>query len=686
LSNQNREGTIHILVTKDMLLKQWVFMVPFLLITSQFDLSAFTPNTYKFIQTSDGKEDNNIHIMVNHLTTSKTSKKNNHNIYDFFNKHIHMCKSDQNSVVKAQENLGSILLGDRIYELPYTQSEETVFGVDKFCQKICSSSISTKDADFINGLIVDNYQYQWFIDDLPLGSHYTLKHNENDEESVDYYSNSFGVGIYDDKNEGSDFYKKPLIFNHFDIIIEYSTYDVLGSERIKDNTEYVIVATHITPYSIHRNEYKDTNKAKKNYCSFTGQPKELLLDKETDIDYTVSIKYVENKTILFKNRWDKYLALQKMIISNDWNNILILLAINLVLSLTIYKLVMWNMNKYKQQNAIEKTLDMEFDEDQGWKLLLGDIYRQPNKLSLLCTLVGTGIQTMVTALLISFLGASGILPMGDRGLLATASILVFSLLPFITSFTSMKLYLMYEGRLFKRNMTLNCCLVPLFVFALLLLTNISNVIKLPSHIHSPSVIPLKTLFVFIPIWLVLYIPSSVLGSVVAKKTTDTEKQPRKVNKIQRLIPAQPLFSKMLFLCILVSALPFSSVFLVIKHTFGGDILVSGLIPKDQFVLISVSLIVVAYNCFIMGVIITYSLLIFENWKWSWKVFMTLFVGMFTYTFVYGCFIIDAYHNIVKYLALGLLLGLICGSFSFLGGIVCVKKMFNEKTSAPERLA
>lgn len=668
-----------------MLLKHWAVIVSFICISTQFDILPSSPKTYKFVQTADGEEDNNLHIMVNHLTTTTSSKKNNHNIYDFFNKHIHMCKSTVKSIEQAKENLGSILLGDRIYELPYTQDNEIVFGVDKSCQKICSSTISTEDANFINNLIVDNYQYQWFIDDLPLGSHYTIQKSHSDEQPEDYYSNSFGVGIYDVENEKSEFYKKPLIFNHFDIVVEYSKYGVAKNEKIKDNTEYVVVATHITPFSIKRNDYKSSKNGKKNYCSFTGHPKELLLDKQTDIDYTISIKYIENNTVPYKDRWDKYLALQKMIISNDWKNILVLLCVNLILSLATYKLVMWNMNKYKRQNAVEKTLDMEFDDDHGWKLLLGDIYRQPGKLSLLCTLVGSGIHTLATALIISFMGASGILPVGNRGLLATASILVFSLLPFITSFTSMKLYLLYEGRLFKRNMTLNCCLVPLFTFGLLLSTNISNVVKLPSHIHSPSVIPLKVLIAFIPMWLILYVPSALLGSVLAKKTTRSDKQPRKVNKIQRLIPPQPFFSKMIFLCILVSALPFSSVFLIIKHTFGNDILISGLIPKEQYVLLSVSLIVVAYNCFIMGVIITYSLLIFENWKWCWKAFMTLFIGMFGYTFVYGCFIIDAYHNIVKYLALGLLLGLICGSFSFLGGIVCVKKMFSEKGHTSDRL-
>ncbi|CAI8502048.1 unnamed protein product [Hanseniaspora opuntiae] len=180
-----------------MLLKHWAVIVSFICISTQFDILPSSPKTYKFVQTADGEEDNNLHIMVNHLTTTTSSKKNNHNIYDFFNKHIHMCKSTVKSIEQAKENLGSILLGDRIYELPYTQDNEIVFGVDKSCQKICSSTISTEDANFINNLIVDNYQYQWFIDDLPLGSHYTIQKSHSDEQPEDYYSNSFGVGIYD---------------------------------------------------------------------------------------------------------------------------------------------------------------------------------------------------------------------------------------------------------------------------------------------------------------------------------------------------------------------------------------------------------------------------------------------------------------------------------------------------------
>lgn len=645
-----------------------IFLVGFLGLSEQFNLPKFSPNTYSL--TKNGVEgSNNIHIMVNHLTTSKLSKVNNHNMYDFFNKHIHMCKSE-NGNTKAQENLGSILLGDRIYELPFTQNKAITFGVDVKCQNICSSTISPEDAKFIDSLIVDEYQYQWFIDDLPIGYKYNIK-NKGSEDIIEYYSNSFDVGYYDDSNEKSDYYNKPLIYNHFNIMIEYSEINT---------DEYVIVGTTVTPLSIKRNEYQNNLKTISNYCSFTGNPKELSLDRETSIDYTISVKYIKTENISYDQRWNRYLALQKLIISGDWNSLLILLGVNLVLSIAIYKVVLWNMNKYKQQNSFEKTLDMEFDDDQGWKLLLGDIYRQPPKLSLLCSLVGSGIHLLVTCIIIGILGSVGLLSPGNRGIVATGAILIFTLLPGITSFISMRLYIFYDGRLFKRNMTLNCCLVPFLAFGLLLSINLINIIKLPSHIHSPSVVPFKTLFVFIPMWLIVYIPSSILGSVIAKKIYGGEKTQRKVNKIQRLIPPQPFFSKLIILCVLVTALPFSSLFLVLKHTFTDDVIVNGVIPKEQFILICASLIVVAYNCFIMGVIISYFLLLLENWKWCWKVYMTLFMGMFLYIFVYGCVVVESYHNFVKYLSLGLLIGMICGSFSFLGGIVCIKKMFGDKSS------
>lgn len=643
--------------------------VVFIKVSEQFNLPKFSPETYSLKKVDADSETNRIHIMVNHLTNSKTTASKDHNMYDFFNKHIHMCKSETGNS-RSQENLGSILLGDRIYELPFTQNEVTTFGKDVTCKKICSSIITPEDSKFIDSLIIDEYQYQWFIDDLPVGYREKLQ-TKGSDETIEYYSNSFDVGYYDNSNEHSDFYQKPLIYNHFDIIIEYS----------ETNTdEYVIVGSTITPLSIKRADYKNNKKTIKNYCSFTGNPKELVLDEETNVDYTISIQYRKVEDVLFDERWNKYLALQKLLISNDWNNLIILLAVNLLFSIAIYNIVFWSMNKYKQQKSIEKTLDMEFDEDQGWKLLLGDIYRQPPNLSLLCTLVGSGVHIMLTCLIIGVLGSVGLLSQGSRGIVLTIAILIFTLLSGVTSFISMKLYLSYGGKLFKKNMVLNCCLVPFVAFGLLLLINLVNIIKLPSHIHSPAVIPLKTLLVFLPMWILVYVPGSLIGSVIAKRFFNDDKSPRKINKIQRLIHPQPFFSKLVFLCVLVSPLPFSSVFLVLKHTFVNDIIVNGIIPKEQFIVICASLLVVAYNCFIMGVIISYFLLILENWKWCWKVYMTLFTGMLLYIFVYGCFVVENYHNFVKYLTLGLLIGMICGSFSFLGGVVCIKRLFSQKST------
>jgi transmembrane 9 superfamily protein 2/4 len=79
---------------------------------------------------------------------------------------------------------------------------------------------------------------------------------------------------------------------------------------------------------------------------------------------------------------------------------------------------------------------------------------------------------------------------------------------------------------------------PLFVFSILFMINFTNWVE-----QSEAAIPFPTILVIVTIYLLLSIPNVWLGSFIGFKK-GTMKNPGKINKLSRDIPAQPWYFRM----------------------------------------------------------------------------------------------------------------------------------------------
>ena len=71
----------------------------------------------------------------------------------------------------------------------------------------------------------------------------------------------------------------------------------------------------------------------------------------------------------------------------------------------------------KEDEEIDETL-----EETGWKLVHGDIFRPPTKSTILCALVGSGIQIGMMGLITIIVAMFGMLSPSARGSLITGNI------------------------------------------------------------------------------------------------------------------------------------------------------------------------------------------------------------------------------------------------------------------------
>mgnify|MGYP001997370951 FL=1 len=103
-------------------------------------------------------------------------------------------------------------------------------------------------------------------------------------------------------------------------------------------------------------------------------------------------------------------------------------------------------------NAIEASDEME--EETGWKLVHGDVFRPPALPMLLSVFVGTGVQTLAMSIITMCFAVLGFLSPANRGGLMTAMLLLFVLMGVPAGYSSAFLHKSLKGTDWKKNIVL----------------------------------------------------------------------------------------------------------------------------------------------------------------------------------------------------------------------------------------
>lgn len=120
-----------------------------------------------------------------------------------------------------------------------------------------------------------------------------------------------------------------------------------------------------------------------------------LNEKTTDITYTYSVLWLEDKEVTWSTRWNLYLVNTDTQV--HWYSIVNSMVIMLFLTGMVAIIIMRTLNKDIALYNEEEMKD-EHDDTTGWKLVHGDVFRTPKYSSLLCCLLGSGVQILAMAL------------------------------------------------------------------------------------------------------------------------------------------------------------------------------------------------------------------------------------------------------------------------------------------------
>lgn len=548
---------------------------------TSFEKDALVPLNVNSLTPALSRNDEQIHAVV---------------AYDYYHPAFRFCPPE-GGPQWVRESLGSIIFGDRIRTSPF----ELHMGRNETCKALCESApFDQQAAGFVNARIEQAYNVNFLIDGLP-----AAELHEDPYTGEIYSSPGFPLGRL--KEDGT-----PVLHNHWDIIVDYHKAGLRGKN-------YRVVGVIVSPRSDADARRKANGQAE---CGTTGR--ELILNEkggETSVTYTYSIYWRESPTA-WATRWDKYLHVEDPKI--HWfsliNSTIFVVFLLGMVSTILLRALRKDIARYNRLDNINlddlsgtsAVGEDDIQEDSGWKLVHGDVFRSPRHALLLSVLLGNGAQLFFMVGFTVLFAMLGFLSPANRGFLTTVGMLLYTVFGFVGGYVSSRAYKTFGGEQWKLNMAATPALVPGIVFGTFFLMNLFVWFR-----GSSGAVPLSTMLAIIGIWFVISVPLSVAGSWFGFKAPALE-PPTRVNQIPRQIPQVSRSLKLWPSILMTGVLPFCAIFVELYFIM-TSLWTSKIYYMFGFLFICYGLMVLTSAC--TTVLLVYFMLCAEDYRWQLRAFI-----------------------------------------------------------------
>jgi len=551
---------------------------------------------------------NDIKLFVNRLNSEESVIPYEYTYFDF-------CQTKETH--SPAENLGQVVFGERIRPSPYKLS----FGEDKKCEQVCDTKVykanneqdKAKLAMLKKGMLM-NYQHHWIVDNMPVTWCYKVEHQQH------YCATGFPMGCYVDEqgnakdacvinaefNKANTYY----LFNHVDITISYH------NGQKEDWGKYLgstlggrIVAVKLEPKSINHGD-KPAEACKDPLTPPMGIPGGDITE-DLKITYSYSVTYQENQDIKWSSRWDY--ILESMPHTNiQWFSIINSLVIVMFLSGMVAMILMRTLHKdIARYNQIDSGEDAQ--EEFGWKLVHGDVFRPPRKGMLLSVFIGSGTQLISMVSITLAFACLGFLSPANRGALMTCALVLYVCLGTPAGYVASRIYKSFGGEKWKSNVLLTSMLCPGVVFAHFFVMNL-----VLWYYGSSAAIPFFTLVALLALWFGVSVPLTFVGAYFGFRKPCIE-QPVRTNQIPRQIPDQSLYTQPLLGIMMGGVLPFGCIFIQLFFVL-NSIWSSHIYYMYGFLFLVYLILII--TCSETTILLSYFHLCAEDYDWWWRSFLT----------------------------------------------------------------
>ena len=573
-------------------------------LASAFYLPGLTPTNYR--------QGDLVQLNVNHLTPSTAQRDATVRSvfsFDYYHHAFRFCPPKGGPVYES-ESLGSILFGDRIQSSPFRLH----MAQNQTCKAVCNPvTFEPRAAKFVNRRVWQNYNLNMLIDGLPAGTNF-----RDLITGTEFYQPGFPLGqVVGDR---------PQLNNHWEFYIEYHEFR---------KGEYRVVGVEVKPYSMGQSKRTGTGSDFAADCGSGAVTQKLSETTNTQVTWTYSVFWVKSPTS-FATRWDKYLHVYDpkiqwlSLISSAVLFLFLVSVVSGILARTLKK----DIARYNRLDSIRlddldgNDVEDGVQEDSGWKLVHGDVFRPPKHSLMLSVLVGNGAQLfMMTGFTIAF-AVVGFLSPSNRGSLATVMILLYTVFGFVGGYASSRVYKSFRGTSWKQLFIYTPSAVPILVFSTFFLLNFFVWIR-----GSSGAVPFTTMLVIVGLWFLISVPLSIAGSWLGFKQTLAD-PPVRTNQIPRQIPPATGYLRLAPSMLAVGILPFWAIFIELYFIM-QSLWSNRIYYMFGFLFLSFGLLIVTSAA--VTIMMIYFLLCAENYHWQWRAFASSGASagyLFAYSLLY----------------------------------------------------
>lgn len=471
------------------------------------------------------------------------------------------------------------------------------------CKVLCSKgtdqsepALTRADVDLFVSRIKDDYNINWMVDNLPAAAAGLL------EGGSVLYARGIPVGGVE-RNTGEYF-----VYNHHKLLIKYHEDPSYEGARV--------VGFEVYPMSV-----KQTTDISKDCDSATGmsedQPHMLLTGADAKGDaYKITFSYDVfwvPSDIQWASRWDIYLSMGGLYSDNvHWfsifNSLIIAVFLTGLVAMIMVRALKMDIQRYNRVLSEEEKAEEQ--EEKGWKLVHGDVFRPPTVLPMtFAVLMGIGCQLLCMSLATIVFAAVGFLSPANRGSLAIALLLLFLLFGIVAGYTAARLHKAFGGVQWQRATLITALGFPGFIFGVLFILN-----SAVATTGSANTVAIASMVTVLALWLLLSVPLVFAGAFYGFKAEKIE-YPTRVSTMPRQIPPQPWYLSTPVIMAVGGILPFGTVFVELFFVLTS-------LWMDQYYYVFGFLLLVwtllCITCAEISIVLAYFALCSEDYKWWWR--------------------------------------------------------------------
>ncbi|XP_066360013.1 transmembrane 9 superfamily member 11-like [Miscanthus floridulus] len=520
----------------------------------------------------------------------------------------------------AAESLGELLLGDRIETSPYRFSMLNNTATPLF---LCRTyPLSPGTAELIKSRIDDAYQVNLLLDTLPV-----MRYVKNPvAPDVLLRSTGFPVGVRADDGE---YY----VYNHIKLTVLVNKQntttraetlmatadgaDLLSFTGGKEGSGYTVVGFEVVPCSVEHDAAAVKNKTM--YDEITSKAAagcdpsvvSMRVQDNRPLVFSYEVAFVESG-IEWPSRWDAYLEMggAKVHWFSILNSIVVVSFLAAIVLVILLRTVRRDLAQYEELGGSES--GTHADELSGWKLVAGDVFREPSHPVLLCVLVGDGVRILGMGVVTIVFAALGFMSPACRGALVTGMLCFYLVLGVAAGYTAVSLWKTVrqgDAAGWKSVAWRSSFAFPGVGFAVFTVLNC-----VLWYNGSTGAVPFLLFVVVILLWFFVSVPLTLVGGLLASRVRHIE-FPVKTNKVARQVPAAQC-SPWLFV-VVAGTLPFGTLFIELFFIM-SSLWLGRVYYVFGFLLVVLALLVTV--CAEVSVVLTYMGLCVEDWRWWWRAF------------------------------------------------------------------